>query len=365
MLKVLKKLKQSWLSVVVIVALLCVQATVDLELPNYTSKIVNTGIQAGGIEYAVPEVISKNDMDSILLFTNSDDEILEKYSVASATDLTNKQERTLKKYLKEDYNKDEIYVIKDLKTDKKEALEELMTKPIIISQTVQNKEILKSMPQEQLAKMLEESSKQIDSMQDSIKTQAAVAYVKTLYKDTNVDTDKIQMNYIMIAGLKMLALAAISMASGITIMMLSSRVGARLSKTLREEVFNKVLSFSNKELREFSTASLITRSTNDVQQIQQLMAMLFRTVVYAPIIGIGGTIKVLNESNSSMAWIIGLAVITIILVVGVLFAIAMPKFKKLQELVDKLNKVSREILTGLPVIRAFKKKKDLIMQIVI
>ena len=117
MLKVLKKLKQSWLSVVVIVALLCVQATVDLELPNYTSKIVNTGIQAGGIEYAVPEVISKNDMDSILLFTNSDDEILEKYSVASATDLTNKQERTLKKYLKEDYNKDEIYVIKDLKTE--------------------------------------------------------------------------------------------------------------------------------------------------------------------------------------------------------------------------------------------------------
>ena len=357
MLKVLKKLKQSWLSVVVIVALLCVQATVDLELPNYTSKIVNTGIQAGGIEYAVPEVISKNDMDSILLFTNSDDEILEKYSVASATDLTNKQERTLKKYLKEDYNKDEIYVIKDLKTDEKEALEELMTKPIIISQTVQNKEILKSMPQEQLAKMLEESSKQIDSMQDSIKTQAAVAYVKTLYKDTNVDTDKIQMNYIMIAGLKMLALAAISMASGITIMMLSSRVGARLSKTLREEVFNKVLSFSNKELREFSTASLITRSTNDVQQIQQLMAMLFRTVVYAPIIGIGGTIKVLNESNSSMAWIIGLAVITIILVVGVLFAIAMPKFKKLQELVDKLNKVSREILTGLPVIRAFNTEK--------
>ena len=357
MLKVLKKLKQSWLSVLIIVALLCVQATVDLELPNYTSKIVNTGIQAGGIEYAVPEVINKNDMDSILLFTDSDDEILKNYSVASATDLTNKQERILKKYLKEDYNKDEIYVIKDLKTDEKEALEELMAKPIIISQTVQNKEILKSMPQEQLTQMLEESSSQIDSMQDSIKTQAAVAYVKTLYKDANVDTDKIQMNYIMIAGLKMLALAAISMASGITIMMLSSRVGARLSKTLREEVFNKVLSFSNKELREFSTASLITRSTNDVQQIQQLMAMLFRTVVYAPIIGIGGTIKVLNESNSSMAWIIGLAVITIIIVVGALFAIAMPKFKKLQELVDKLNKVSREILTGLPVIRAFNTEK--------
>lgn len=132
----------------------------------------------------------------------------------------------------------------------------------------------------------------------------------------------------------MLALAAISMTSGITIMMLSARVGARLARTLREKVFSKVLKFSNKELREFGTASLITRSTNDVQQIQQLMAMLFRTIVYAPIIGIGGTIKVLTESNSSMAWIIGLAVISIIMVVGILFSIAMPKFKKLQDLID-------------------------------
>ena len=155
----------------------------------------------------------------------------------------------------------------------------------------------------------------------------------------------------------MLALAFISMASGITIMMFSARVGARLARTLREKVFNKVLTFTNKELREFSTASLITRSTNDVQQIQQLMAMLFRTGVYAPIIGIGGILKVLSQSNSSMAWIIGLAVITILVVVGGLFAITMPKFKKLQDLVDKLNKVSREILTGLPVIRAFNTEK--------
>ena len=155
----------------------------------------------------------------------------------------------------------------------------------------------------------------------------------------------------------MLGLAAVSMACGITIMMLSARVGARLARTLREKVFTKVLSFSNKELREFSTASLITRSTNDVQQIQQLMAMLFRTVVYAPIIGIGGILKVLSQSNSSMAWIIGLAVVTVLIVVAGLFVVAMPKFKKLQDLVDKLNKVSREILTGLPVIRAFNTEK--------
>ena len=360
MLKILKNLKQSWMSVLTIVALLCVQAAVDLELPNYTSKIVNTGIQAGGIEYAVPETVSSEDMDAILLFSNDDEKILENYT----TD-----------------NSDGNYVIKDLKENEKEELEQIMTKPIIISRTVQKEEmankikeqilanvpeeqkemlqnmsiidILKTMPEEQLNQMLSESTKQIDEMQDSIKSQAAVAYVKEIYKDAGVDTDKLQMNYIMIAGLKMLALAAISMASGITIMMLSSRVGAKMAKTLREKIFNKVLKFSTKELREFSTASLITRSTNDVQQIQQLLAMLFRTVVYAPIIGIGGVIKVIHQSNTSMAWIIGAAVITILVVVAILFAVAMPKFKKLQDLIDKLNGVAREILTGKSVIRAF------------
>ena len=360
MLKILKNLKQSWMSVLIIVALLCVQAAVDLELPNYTSKIVNTGIQAGGIEYAVPETVSPEDMDAILLFSNDDEKILENYT----TD-----------------NSDGNYVIKDLKENEKEDLEQIMTKPIIISRTVQKEEmankikeqilanvpdgqkemfqnmsiidILKTMPEEQLNQMLSESTKQIDEMQDSIKSQAAVSYVKEIYKDAGVDTDKLQINYIIIAGLKMLALAAISMASGITIMMLSSRVGAKMAKTLREKIFNKVLKFSTKELREFSTASLITRSTNDVQQIQQLLAMLFRTVVYAPIIGIGGVIKVIHQSNTSMAWIIGAAVITILVVVAILFAVAMPKFKKLQDLIDKLNGVAREILTGKSVIRAF------------
>ena len=360
MIKILKNLKQSWLSVLTIVTLLCVQAAVDLELPNYTSKIVNTGIQAGGIEYAVPETISQKDMDAILLFSNDDDKILENYTTDDA---------------------DGNYVIKNLKESEKEVLEQIMTKPIIISRTVQKEEmankikeqilanvpeeqkemmqnmsiidILKTMPEEQLNQMLSESTKQIDDMQDSIKSQAAVACVKDIYKDAGVDTDKLQMNYIMVAGLKMLVLAAISMASGITIMMLSSRVGAKMAKTLREKIFNKVLQFSTKELREFSTASLITRSTNDVQQIQQLLAMLFRTVVYAPIIGIGGVIKVIHQSNTSMAWIIGAAVITILVIVAILFAVAMPKFKKLQDLIDKLNSVAREILTGKSVIRAF------------
>lgn len=385
MLKVLKNLKQSWISVIVIVLLLCVQAAVDLELPNYTSRMVNNGIQSGGIEYVAPNVISKTDMENIISYTEDSNEILEDYTLVGAEELTQKQEKTLKKYTDNNYNNNEIYVIKDLSKEQRQEVSKKMTKPIIIYEMLQSEEnaqpikeqiisnipeeqrqifesrtlleILQLMPKEQLKQVTDGISTKIDEMQDTIQEQAGIEYTKKLYKNVGVNTDDIQMDYITLTGLKMLALAFISMASGITIMMFSARVGARLARTLREKVFNKVLTFTNKELREFSTASLITRSTNDVQQIQQLMAMLFRTGVYAPIIGIGGILKVLSQSNSSMAWIIGLAVITILVVVGGLFAITMPKFKKLQDLVDKLNKVSREILTGLPVIRAFNTEK--------
>ncbi len=341
MLKVLKNLKQSWISVIVIIVLLCIQATVDLELPNYTSKIVNVGIQSGGIESDVPNIISKTDMNAILQFTEKKEEILKNYSIASDNDLEKNQKKLLKQYLGKEYDEN-IYVIKNLTEEEKETLSNIFIEPMIIAG------MLKSGAQ---------LSANIDNLPDSLKAQSAIVIVKNLYQRAGVNVDKIQMNYIILTGLKMLLLAAISMASGITIMLLSSRVGARLARTLREKVFNKVLQFSNKELREFSTASLITRSTNDIQQIQQLMAMLFRTVVYAPIIGIGGIIKVLTESDSSMAWIIGLAVITVLFVVAVLFAVTMPRFKKLQDLIDRLNQVSREILTGKAVIRAFNTEK--------
>lgn len=166
-----------------------------------------------------------------------------------------------------------------------------------------------------------------------------------------------QSNYILITGLQMIGIALISMACAVTIMFLSSRVAAYLGKVLREKVFKKVLQFTRKEFSEFSTASLITRSTNDIQQIQMLITMLFRVVIYAPIMGVGGFIRVLTNSNNSMAWVIGVAIACIIAVVLLLFIIAMPKFKKLQELIDRLNLVSREILTGLPVIRAFNTEK--------
>ena len=205
--------------------------------------------------------------------------------------------------------------------------------------------------------MLETVNEKLDNMQNSILEQAAIQQVKKEYKAIGIDTDNLQNKYIIISGLKMLGISFIIMASAISIMCLSARVAAKLAKTLREKTFKKVLKFSNKEFSEYSTASLITRSTNDIQQIQGLIAILFRVLVYAPIIGIGGFLRVLSQSDNSMAWIIGVAILAILFVVATLFIIAMPRFKKLQELIDKLNLVAREILTGLPVIRAFNTEK--------
>ena len=386
MLKLLRNLKKTLGSVIAIVVLLCVQAATDLALPDFTSKIVNDGIQAGGITSSVPEVLSRDDMDTILLFTDQDEEILNSYTLVGA-EPSDEQEDVINKYLGKDYEveSDTIYVLNELEENEKVNLEKVIAGPIIEATTITNEktasvlkeqilasvpdaqrlylenmtllEIIKQMPEEQRTQMLGEATKQVDNMSDSIKQQAAVSSVKEIYKGLGVDTDKIQNDYILLSGLQMLGVALISMISAVSIMFLSARVAARLGKTLRDKVFKKVISFSNAELNEFSTASLITRSTNDIQQIQMLIAILFRVVVYAPIIGIGGFVKVLTNTDNSMAWIIGVAILAILFIVGTLFAVAMPKFKKLQDLVDKLNEVSREILTGIPVIRAFNKEK--------
>ena len=384
MLKVLKYLKKTWISVIVIVALLCVQAAADLALPDYTSKIVNIGIQQGGIDTAIPEAISKDEMDNLLMFTNDDSKILDCYKLVSKDIVSNDEYNN---YLKEypALENEEVYVLNKLNKDEKNNLEEMLKKPLVQVYLMQNDQmqekikeglfanvtepqkeamkdmelmdILKTMPEESLEKITSNINEQIDNMQGTIVDQAAISSVKEEYKKLNMDVDKIQNKYIVFAGLQMLGIAFISMASAITIMLLSARVAAKLGNTLRDKVFKKVLSFSTKEFNEFSTASLITRSTNDIQQIQMLITMLFRVVVYAPIIGIGGFIRVLTNSDTSMAWIIGLAILCIIGIVGTLFLLTMPKFKKLQDLVDKLNLVSREILTGLPVIRAFNTEK--------
>ena len=393
MLKVLKNLKKSLGAVIVIIILLCIQATTDLALPDYTSKIVNVGIQAGGITSAIPEVITKEDMDNMLIFTDKDNEILENYTMISAPDKNEyetqekHEEKLIKQYFGNNYQvqADTIYVLKDIDEEQEETLSGIIVDPLMEMTTVTNEEtanqikeqllqnvpeaqrgyiqnislmeIIKQMPEEQRTQVLAEFTKQIQEMSDSIKEQAAISSVKQIYIHAGIDTDKIQNDYILKTGVQMLGIALITMICAVSIMLLSSRVAAKLGKTLREKVFKKVMTFSNAELNQFSTASLITRSTNDVQQIQQLITLLFRVVVYAPIIGIGGFVRVLTSTDSSMAWIIGVAILAILFIVGTLFAIAMPRFKKLQDLIDKLNEVSREILTGLPVIRAFNKEK--------
>ena len=376
MLKILKNLKESIILVIAIIILLCVQAAVDLNLPDFTSKIVNIGIQQGGIEYAVPNVIRKTQLDNLLYFTDEDEKITNSYELMEKTD------ENLEVY--PELKNQELYELKDISNDEKESLEGIMAKPLMIIYQLEDEEtqkqlaeqlstalgqdesnmnfsnimdIIKNMPVEQKNKMLESVNEKISSMSDSILEQAAIEEIKNEYKSIGIDLDKIQNNYIFMAGLQMLGVAFISMASAVTIMFLSSRVAAKLGKTLREKIFKKVLSFSTAEFNKFSTASLITRSTNDVQQIQQLLTMLFRVVVYAPIIGIGGILRVVRTSTTSMAWVIALAVFSIIAIVIVLFIVAMPKFRKMQTLIDRLNLVAREILTGLPVIRAFNTQK--------
>ena len=375
MLKVLKNLKKSLGAVIIIVILLCVQASTDLALPDYTSKIVNEGIQAGGITSVVPEVIAKEDMDNMLVFTDKDDEILENYTLISANKENKYEtqdkhdEKIIKQYFGNDYEvkTDTIYVLKDISDEEEDTLAGIIVDPLmelttVTSEETSNKikeqllqnvpetqkqymqnmslmEIIEQMPEEQRNQVLSEFTKQIEQMSDSIKEQAAISSVKQIYINAGINTDDIQNNYIFKTGLQMLGIALITMVCAVTIMLLSSRVAAKLGKTLREKVFKKVMTFSNAELNQFSTASLITRSTNDVQQIQQLITILFRVVVYAPIIGIGGFVRVLTTTDSSMAWIIGVAILAILFIVGTLFAIAMPKFRKLQDLIDKLNEV--------------------------
>ena len=356
MIKLMKYLKKSAGYVVLIIALLFLQAYCDLSLPDYTSKIVNVGIQQSGIEDSVPEKIRKTSMDSLQLFMDDNDK------------------DTVDSFYEED---GDLLVLKDnVTSEERDELNSIFGKPMIIVASFSSggdevnamltqmgipegtdpMQALAIMPKEALDAMTEKISEKVDSMQASIITQAGVSYVKSEYEAIGEDVDAIQMHYIKIAGVRMLGMALITMLCAICVVFLSSRVAAALGHDLRNAVYRKVITFSSKEYHKFSTASLITRCTNDIQQVQQVMTMLFRIVLYAPILGIGGVIRVLN-TDSSMTWILGLAVGLILVVIIVLFQVAMPKFTVLQTLVDKLNLVTREILTGIPVIRAFSREK--------
>lgn len=361
---------EHWKALLAIVAILIVQAYCDLSLPAYTSDIVNVGIQQGGVEDHIPDAISAEDMETLLLFTSEKDgkTVLSAYEKDDKT--YEEQAYVLKDTVKEDTDRTEklsgilaapmmmaagFESGSDMTADIEEQLKAQLP-PEMISEDMTVLDILKMMPQEQKQAFVSEIEKKTEELPDTITEQAAVNYVKEAYADLGIDMDELQFRYLFSTGAKMIGLAFLGMAASVLVGFLASRVGAAVGRDLRGRVFKKVVGYSSNEFDHFSTASLITRSTNDIQQVQFIIVMLLRIVLYAPILAIGGIVQVF-QTNVSMSWIIGLAVVLIALVVLVLFAVAMPKFKSLQKLVDKVNLVMREILTGLPVIRAFSTEK--------
>lgn len=370
MIKLFKCVKPYWKTVILVVLILFVQAYCDLSLPAYTSDIVNVGIQQGGVDDLVPTRIAKEDMDKVILFISTEDQKTVLDSYEEDTDTYDKAAYVIK----QDVSKDD---------EKMENLADIMAEPMMLTAgfesgsdtTNQMQEqimgnipegmlpegatifdVMKVLPEQQKSQLLEKVDEQMADMPDTITDQAAISYVKSVYENLGTDMDTLQINYLLTTGGKMLALAFLGMLASVCVGLLASRVGASTGRDLRGSVFRKVVGFSNGEFDKFSTASLITRSTNDIQQIQMLIVMLLRLVLYAPILALGGLYKVFT-TNASMSWIIGLAVILVVIVVVILFTVAMPKFKVLQTLVDKLNLVTREILTGLDVIRAFSTEK--------
>lgn len=370
--KLFKFLKPYAAAVAAIICILVVQAYCDLSLPTYTSDIVNVGIQQGGIDEALPDTISKKDLNHLLLLVPSDRQKIVKNAYTESVEKYdyNGTVMELKASVKEDKKKvDRLSEILgksmlmaagfDSGSDMTKKIEEQMRTQMSGIPNVDKMDIydmLEFMGAEGRNALIGQMDQQMDSMQDSIIAQAAAGYIKDAYTHIGIDTDQIETTYILHTGAKMLALAFLGMAASILVGLLASRVGAGVGRRLRENVFRKVVGFSNAEFDKFSTASLITRSTNDIQQIQLLLVMILRMVLYAPIMAIGGIWKVFH-TNVDMSWIIGLAVAVIIVIVGFLFLVVMPKFKLIQNQVDKLNLVSREILTGLSVIRAFGTQK--------
>lgn len=383
MFKLIKYLKNSVVPIIMIIGLLIVQAVCDLSLPDYTSNIVNVGIQQGGVENVTPEVIRKSQLEKLELFISEEDkiEIKSNYTLLDKDSLSDEEyNKYVKKYPA--LENENVYKLTAKKKDKEtiEKLNGIFAKPMLVVQGFESDseeskamkaaiiaqfppnmgidenadilEVMSQLPQEQLDAMMKDIDKNFENLPNTMIDQAAISYVKDEYNSIGMNIDKMQTNYLLYTGGLMVLIALLSMAATVAVGFIGARVAASLGKNLRSKVFSKVIGFSNAELDKFSTASLITRSTNDIQQIQTLMVMLLRVVFYAPILGIGGVIKVLN-TETSMAWIIVVAVVAISAVVIVLFTTVMPRFKRVQKLVDRVNLVTREILTGMMVIRAF------------
>ena len=378
MLRLAKYLKPYTALLLGAIILLFAQANFDLALPDYLSRIVNNGIQQGGVENAVPVAIRQSEMDRVLLFMSAEN----KASVLNDYTLINQSSPDYETYIEEypALANEPVYVLNEVNKAEIERLNPIMAKSLLavstIEQVMENPEkaaqmgnqlgfdvtrippgtdvfaILNQLPPAQLSQMLDAVDKQFATLGDSMVVQAAVAAVKSEYEALGMDTAKLQNNYILRVGGIMLLLTLLSGVCTITVGYLSARTAAGTARDIRRDIFKDVENFSSVEFSKFSTASLITRSTNDITQIQMVIFMMVRMVFYAPILGVGGIIRVLGK-DTSMWWLIAVAVLVLISLILVVFSIALPKFKAVQKLVDRLNLVARENLSGIMVIRAF------------
>ena len=398
--KIFKNMLPYWKSILVIVAVLVIQAYCDLALPTYTADIIDVGIQNKGIEHILPQEMTSEEYESAQLFMTKEEKTLWASSYEATQHKTYERSVTDKDTLEE---LDSEFAIPLILNYQMSQMEEDQFKEMLAEQTGQDVSVYEQMSLEQIGQMLgmelnisekeveqddgstqtvncvdvrpifeamaasgqmdesavlsmrESMEDMVDTMGDSMLTSTGAAYAAACDEDAGLDLAKIQTAYLWKKGLQMAGLAAVMMAAAIFVSYLASKVGAGVGRSLRGRLYEKVMHFSNAEMEHFSTASLITRSTNDVQQIQMVTAVFLRMLAYAPIIGIGGIIKVV-QTKAGMGWLIVVAVIIIFAFVMILMSVAMPKFKQMQEKVDDVNLVSREILTGLPVIRAFRRE---------
>ena len=382
MLRLVRYLKPYILLVLLAIALLFIQANCDLALPDYMSRIVNNGIQQGGVENAVPKAIRQSQMDRLFIFMSPDDKarVLRDYS------LVDQKSPDYARYVTEypALAKEPIYVLKNIAKAETNQLTPVMSKPLLVVSSIEQMladptkaaamakgfgfdlsripagtdvfSLLAKLPSVQLEQMSVAINQKFDTLGASMINQMAIGAIKVEYTALGLDTGQLQTSYIFHTGILMLLVSFISIACTIAVGYLSAKTAAGSARDMRKDVFKKVESFSNTEFDKFSTASLITRSTNDITQIQMVIIMMMRMVFYAPIIGVGGVIRALGKS-SSMWWIIALAVIVLLGLILIVFSISLPKFKIMQSLIDRLNLVTRENLSGMMVIRAFNKQE--------
>ncbi len=374
--KLIKFLKPFWGFIVIIFALLFVQALTDLALPGYMSNIIDVGVQQNGIEDAVPRAVRQSEMSRLEVFMSAreKDIVLGDYTLLDKDALPAADyERYVKDY--PSLAEAPLYKLNDLSSEQHAELNGILSRATTMTYAIEQQGLaaylpqgvtlppgadpfafLASLPEEQMAIIIQAADAQMSAVPEMLIEQSSIAYVSAEYQAIGVSLSSLQSSYLMRIGGLMIALALLGAVCSVTVGYFAARVSAGFARDVRLQLFHKVTNFSNTEFDKFSTASLITRSTNDIQQIQMLLVLLLRIVFYAPILGVGGIVRALSE-DISMSWIIAAAVMALLAMIGVAFVVAIPRFKRVQKLVDRLNLVTREILTGLMVIRSFNTQK--------